>query len=276
MDAEPAPRRYLAGEEIATACLAIADFADVKSPYTLGHSRGVAELARAAAIACGVPHQETEDLHLAGLLHDVGRAGVSNDVWDKPGPLTESQRERMRLHAYYTQRILGRMHGLARAASLAGTHHERLDGSGYHRGVAARDLNAPARILAAADVYHALTEARPYRRAVSRDAAAQTLEQEARSGRLDAAAVGAVLQASGLRRRQRRRILPADLTEREVEVLRLIARGHNNREVAAELSLSPKTIGNHVEHIYSKIGVSTRAAATFFALQNGILDTPEK
>ncbi len=276
MRAEPAPHRYLAGSQIEEACFAIADFADLKSPFTLGHSRGVAELAQSAASACGLPQQDAEDLHLAGLLHDVGRAGVSNDVWDKAGPLTESQRERMRLHAYYTQRILVRLHGLGRAAALAGTHHERLDGSGYHRGVAARDLSPPARILAATDVYHALLEDRPHRRALEPSAAAHTLEQEARAGRLDADAANAVLQAAGVNKRPLRRMLPADLTEREVEVLRLIAHGQNNRVVAAELSLSPKTVGNHIEHIYSKIGVSSRAGATLFALQNGILDEPEK
>ena len=273
MRIEPRPR-WLDGADIENACLAVADFADLKSPYTLGHSRGVAELAAAAAHASGLPASDAQDLKLAGLLHDVGRAGVSNDVWDKPGSLTESQRERMQLHAYYTQRILARLQGLGRAASLAAAHHERLDGSGYHRGILGHDLTAPARILAAADVYHALTEDRPHRRALAPEAAAQTLEHEARAGRLDAQAARAVLKAAGLRRQSIDRILPADLTTREVEVLRLIARGLSNREAAARLSLSQKTVGNHVEHIYAKIGVSTRAAATLFALQNGIVGDP--
>ncbi len=275
MDAEPAPQRWLQGAEIEQACLAIADFVDIKSPYTLGHSRGVAELAGAAARACGLPENDANDLRLAGLLHDVGRAGVSNDVWDKQGPLSEPQRERMRLHAYYTQRILARLHGLVNPASLAGAHHERLDGSGYHRGVRGRDLPPAARILAAADCYDALTHQRPHRAALDEKAAAQTLEGEAKAERLDPDAVAAVLKAAGVRHGAVRKLVPAELTQREIEVLRLIAHGASNREVAEQLTLSPKTVGNHVEHIYSKIGVSTRAAATLWALQNGLLESAD-
>jgi HD-GYP domain-containing protein (c-di-GMP phosphodiesterase class II) len=271
LESEPHPRRWLGSTEIESACLAVADFADLKSPYTLGHSRGVAALASKAAQACGLPLDDATDLRLAGLLHDVGRSGVSNDVWDKPGPLTESQRERMRLHAYYTQRILARLHGLSRATLLASAHHERLDGSGYHRGMLARELTPSARILAAADCYHALTEARPHRAAHEPDAAARTLEQEARAGRLDSDAVSAVLKAAGVRHAPVRRSLPADLTPREVDVLRLVARGLSNRQIGDRLALSPKTVGNHIEHIYAKVDVSTRAAATLFALQNSLV-----
>ncbi|MCA1647731.1 MAG: HD domain-containing protein [Chloroflexi bacterium] len=274
MDAEPSPPRWLEDDSIVDACLAIADFADMKCPYTLGHSRGVADLACAAAQARGLPAADARDVRLAGLLHDVGRAAISNDVWDKPGPLSVPQRERMRMHAYYTERILARMGGLRRAASIASVHHERLDGSGYHRGVRTQDLSPPARILAAADVYHALTEDRPHRPALHTDAAASQVESEARAGTLDPDAVSAVLKAAGLRREPLRRMLPADLTEREAEVLQLIAHGLSNREVAGRLVVSQKTVGNHIEHIYSKIGVSTRAAATLFALQTNLVGAP--
>lgn len=273
---EPGPQRWLEGTDIDNACLAVADFADLKSPFTHGHSRGVADVAAAAATECGLSADEVRDVKLAGLLHDVGRAGVSNDIWDKRGWLTETEQERMRLHAYYTQRILGRMQGLRRSASLAAAHHERLDGSGYHRGITAHELGPAARILAAADVYHALTEDRPHRRAHEPTVAASTLEQEVRAGRLHREAVAAVLHTVGLRRQAVRRMAPpADLTLREVEVLGLIARGFSNRQVAGELCITQKTVSNHVEHIYSKIGVSTRAASALFALQNGLVSTTD-
>jgi HD-GYP domain-containing protein (c-di-GMP phosphodiesterase class II) len=268
--AEPALAQRMSGVELDAALEAIADFADLKSPYTTGHSRGVALLAESAALRAGLGEPAAAELRRAGLLHDVGRIGVSNAVWDKPGALSETEMERVRMHPYLTQRTFSRSPRLAALAEVAAAHHERLDGSGYPRGLAGGALSPEARILAAADAYQAMSELRPHRPARSPEDAAQQLREEVRRGRLDADAVDAVLGAAG-HRVTRRRDGPAGLTQREVEVLVLLARGLSNKAIAAQLVVSPKTVGSHIEHIYRKIGCSTRAAASLFAMQHGLL-----
>ena len=268
--AEPALTGRMSGVELDAALEAIADFADLKSPYTTGHSRGVALLAASAALRAGLGESGAAELRRAGLLHDVGRIGVSNAVWDKPGALSETEMERVRMHPYLTQRTFSRSPRLAALAEVAAAHHERLDGSGYPRGLAGGALSPEARILAAADAYQAMSELRPHRPARSPEDAARQLREEVRRGRLDADAVDAVLGAAG-HRVARRRDGPAGLTQREVEVLVLLARGLSNKAIAAQLVVSPKTVGSHIEHIYRKIGCSTRAAASLFAMQHGLL-----
>jgi HD-GYP domain-containing protein (c-di-GMP phosphodiesterase class II) len=268
-------RAYLSDEQFDTACQAIADFADIKSPYTLGHSNGVASLASEAACRCGLPEADAVALRRAGLLHDIGRVSVSAGIWGKPGSLTEREWERVRLHPYYTERVLARPRILAQLGSLAALHHERLDGSGYHRGLPAAMLSPAARILAAADVYHAMTEPRPHRSPLTPDAAAIELQREARAGRLDSEVVSGVLAAAGHRVSISRRELVAGLSEREVEVLRLLARGHSMKQIAARLTISEKTVDNHIQHIYIKIGVSTRAGATLFAMEQNLITSVE-
>ncbi len=268
---EPGARTSLSETQFDAACSAIADFADIKSPYTLGHSRGVAELAASAASRCGLPEADVVTIRRAGLLHDVGRVGVSTGIWVKPGPLSEREWERVRMHPYFTERVLARPPALARLGALASFHHERLDGSGYHRGVPASMLSPAARILAAADVYHAMIEPRPHRPARTPEAAAEELRREVRAGRLDSEAVNGVLAAAGHRVRSTRRELVAGLSEREVEVLRLIARGHSKKQIGGLLTISQKTVDHHIQHIYNKIDVSTRAAATLFAMEHDLL-----
>jgi HD-GYP domain-containing protein (c-di-GMP phosphodiesterase class II) len=268
--AEPALARRMSGVELDSALAAIADFADLKSPYTTGHSRGVAELAASAALRAGLQEPAEAQLRRAGLLHDIGRLGVSNTVWDKPGALSEPEMERVRMHPYLTQRMFSRSPRLAALAEVAAAHHERLDGSGYPRALAGGALSPEARILAAADAYQAMSEIRAHRPARSPEDAARQLREEVRRGRLDADAVDAVLGAAG-HRIARRREGPAGLTPREVEVLVLLARGLSNKAIAARLVVSPKTVGHHIEHIYRKIGCSTRAAASLFAMQHGLL-----
>jgi HD-GYP domain-containing protein (c-di-GMP phosphodiesterase class II) len=268
--AEPVLAERMSGVELDEALAAIADFADLKSPYTTGHSRGVAERAAAAALRAGLGEPAAAELKRAGLLHDVGRLGVSNTIWDKPGVLSEAEMERVRMHPYLTQRTFSRSPRLAALAEVAAAHHERLDGSGYPRGLNGGALSPEARILAAADAYQAMSEPRPHRPARPPDDAARELREDVRAGRLDADAVDAVLGAAG-HRVPRRREGPAGLTRREVEVLVLLARGLSNKAIAAELVVSPKTVGRHIEHIYGKIDCSTRAAASLFAMQNGLL-----
>lgn len=269
--AEPGVPAILTDDEFDRALEAIADFTDLKSPYTVGHARGVASLASEAAQVLGVSQDERLLLRRAALVQDAGRMGVSNSIWDKPQSLSSSEMERVRLHAYYVERMFQRPLALGRIAALAGQHHERLDGSGYPRGLRGNALSLSARVLAAADVYRALIEHRPHRQPFAPREAARELQAEVKEGRLDGDAVNAVLKAGGHRVRNRRE-WPRGLTPREVEVLGLIARGHSTRDVAQRLQLAEKTVGNHVEHIYTKIGSSTRAEASLFAMQHGLLD----
>jgi HD-GYP domain-containing protein (c-di-GMP phosphodiesterase class II) len=265
--------RVLRGEPLERALSAVGDFADLKSPWLRGHRAGVAELAVAAGTACRLPAPELTLLRWAALVADVGRVGVPNGVWDRPGPLTVADWERVRMHPYLTERAFARCASLAAVGRVAGLHHERIDGSGYHRGAAARQLDAPARVLAVADAVAAMGEPRPYRPALPPAQIAAEVAREVRSGRLDAAAADAVLTAAGHRSAHRpaRSRWPFELTDREVEVLGLIARSRTNREVAAALHLSPKTVGRHVENIYAKIGVSSRAAAALVAMEHNLL-----
>jgi HD-GYP domain-containing protein (c-di-GMP phosphodiesterase class II) len=265
--AEPPPRASFPRAELERFTAAFGDFADLKSPWTLGHSRRVGRLAGDAAP--GAKHRDA--LVLAGHLHDLGRAAVPNGIWDKPKALGAAEWERVRLHPYYTERILARTGALAPLAALAGAHHERLDGSGYHRGLAAAALTRPMRVLAAADAYAAMTADRPHRPALGAPAAARELRAECDGGRLDSEAVEAVLAAAG-HAPVRRRAYPCELTEREVDVLRLLARGLTNKEIAARLVVSPRTVQHHVAHIYPKIARRSRAGAALFAMEHGLAD----
>lgn len=270
--AEPEPSRRTAEAEIDEIARAFGDVVDLKSPFMIGHAPGVAALAEEAAGALGFGGPDLVALRRAALLHDIGRAAVPNGIWEKPGPLTHTEWEQVRLHPYHTERILSRSSVLREFATLAGMHHERLDGSGYFRQIGYAALSGPACLLAAADAYRAMTEPRPHRAALRAEQAADTLSAEARAGRLDRDAVAAVLGAAGHAQPSTPRNNPAGLTDREVDVLRLIARGLSNRETARNLFISPKTAGHHIEHIYAKIGVSSRAAAALFAVEQGLLD----
>ncbi len=270
LDAEPRLTRRVNGADLDAVLEAMADLADLKSPHFAGHSRGVANLAAEAARLSGLPDPEVDTVRRAGLLHDLGRLGVSNAIWDKPGTLTAAEREHVRIHPYLTERMLAGVDALAASREVAGRHHERLDGSGYPRGLTAAWLRPLDRLLAAADAYHAMSEPRPYRDALTAPQAATELTAEVRAGRLDGDAVTVVLKAAG-QRSTARRAWPNGLTAREVEVLGLLARGHTNRQIAERLTVTPKTIANHAEHIYTKIGVTSRAAATLFASQHGLV-----
>ena len=271
LEAEPPPWRRLPAARLAGVLEALADFVDIKSPHTVGHSPGVAALAARAVEAAGLDGDAIEMARNAGLVHDLGRVSVSNAIWDKPAALTPPEWERVRLHPYYSERVLSATPLLAPLARLAGLHHERLDGSGYHRGVTARMLPAAARILAAADAYQALTEPRAHRPALDPSDAGRVLAGEVEAGRLDFDAVDAVCVAAGEPRVRSRRAWPAGLTDREVEVLRLVARGATARQVADALVISKRTANHHVEHIYGKLGVTSRAGAALFAVEHDLL-----
>jgi DNA-binding CsgD family transcriptional regulator len=260
---EPAPWLMLEGAAIDRALAAMGDFADLASPYLVGHTAGVAALAAIAG----------EEVRRAALLHDVGRVAVPARIWQKPAALTPDDWERVRLHAYQSGRVMTRSPFLAALAPVATAHHERLDGSGYHRGATGPALAPGARVLAAADAYHAMTEPRPHREALAPARAAGTLGDEVKHGRLDADAVAAVLDAAGqpVPRLER----PAGLTDREAEVVGLLARGLQTKQIARALGISTKTADRHIQNAYGKIGVSTRAAAAVFAMEHGLAEWGE-
>jgi HD-GYP domain-containing protein (c-di-GMP phosphodiesterase class II) len=266
---EPEPPLTLEGESLERALASMGNFADLISPFLAGHSSGVAELAAGAADACRLEPRDAVALRRAALLHDLGRVAIDARIWQKPGPLTADEWEQVRLHPYHTQRVLSRSEFLTGLAPIAGSHHERLDGSGYHRGASGAELPLTARLLGAADAYHAMTEKRPYRAAMGPEEAAQELGREAEAGRLDPEAVTVVLEAAGHPTPSLER--PAGLSEREAQVIGLLARGLQTKQVAQALGISTKTADRHVQNAYRKIGVRTRAGATLFAMQHGLL-----
>ena len=256
--------------ELTAVLRVFADYADLKSPWFLGCSRRVAELTAAAARSAGLSADDVALAERAALVHRIGAIGVSTGIWNKPGPLTIAERERVRTVPYLTERVLCRQPRLCEIGTVAAAGYERMDGSGYPRGLSGPAIPMTARLLAAAAVYQALGEDRPHRLAYTRADRSAVLQAEVTAGRLDAAAVGAVLTAAGCRPGRRSRSV-AGLTGRELEVLELLVRGSSNRQIAQHLSITLRTVGTHVEHIYTKIGVSTRGAAAMFAMRHGLV-----
>jgi DNA-binding CsgD family transcriptional regulator len=272
---EPEPHRTLAGGALDDALTAVADFIDLKSPYMNGHSRRCAELATDAARILGLADDVADAVRRAALVHDFGTTGVPNSIWDKPAPLTRAEFDRVELHPMLTEQMLRRSPGLAALNPVAATHHERCDGSGYHRRVRADADDPGACVLAVTEVYVGMTSERADRPAFSAADAAGELRRLESEGVLEPRATRAVLVAAGhgepernVGKRQRN---PGGLTRREVEVLRLAARGLTAREIADRLTISPKTADHHIQHIYGKIGVSTRAAAALWAMQHTLV-----
>jgi len=266
---EPPPPARAGAAALDEICVAFAAFADLKGTHLLGHSRHVADLADAGAAQLGLDAGERERLRRAALLHDLGRVGVPSSIWDRPGPLGAADWERVRLHPYWTGRILGRCAPFADIQEVAAAHHERLDGNGYPGRARAAELTLPARLLAASDAFAALTEDRPHRPARSPALAAEELAREVAVGRLDGTAVAALVEAAGLPRV--RTAFPCDLTAREVDVLRLVARGLTNREIGTALFVSARTVQHHLASVYDKTGQRTRAGAAVFAMQHALV-----
>ena len=272
LEVEPVPVIEIDPAGLKEVAAAFGDLADLKTPWTHGHSDGVAKLACAAATSLRLDAQTASRLELSALLGDLGRIAVTNVIWEKPGPLTAAEWEQARMHSYHSERILARSDALAPIARVAGMHHERLNGSGYYRGCEARELPAAVRILAAADAFHAMTQDRPHRPALGAERAAAELRGEVKAGLLDGDATAAVLEAAGEGRARRRdHLRPAGLSEREVEVARLVAAGCSNPEIARRLVISRRTAEHHVQHIYAKVGVASRAGLALFAHEHDLL-----
>jgi HD-GYP domain-containing protein (c-di-GMP phosphodiesterase class II) len=269
---EPGRQHRLSAAELNNACGVMGDFTDIKSPYFLNHSPRVAEVAAATAKECGLPDADVTLVYRAALLHDIGKVGISAGLWGKEGMLSDREWEQVRLHPYYTERVLSSFPNLAPIGALAAMHHERLDGSGYYRKLPATLLPPAACVLAVANRYCALTELRPHRPPLAPEVAAEELRREVKAGRFDSDVVNALLRAAGHRTPARSQGVVAGLSEREVEVLRLLARGQTLKQVATHLTIAFKTVDRHVQNIYTKIGVSTRAGATLFAMEHRLLD----
>jgi HD-GYP domain-containing protein (c-di-GMP phosphodiesterase class II)/DNA-binding CsgD family transcriptional regulator len=271
---EPAPHESLDGGALEAALTVLADYADIQSHWLIGHARRVADLVVDAARQLGLDAASQRELRCAALVHDIGRVGVATHVWERRGPLSHSELDRVRLHSVFTAQILRRAAGLTSLANIAAAAHERLDGSGYGRALGAAELPPATRLLAAADVVVALGEARPHRAAHDPASIERIVGEEVAAGRLDREAAAAALAVIGARLRSPAppAPLPAGLSEREAEVLRELAAGHTNKQIARRLGSSPKTVGHQVQAVYRKAGVHTRAGATLFAIEHGLAD----
>jgi HD-GYP domain-containing protein (c-di-GMP phosphodiesterase class II) len=274
LELEPEPRRTLEGADLDNALAVAADFIDLKSPYMAGHSRRCAALCADAARALGFTEGAGTLLRRAALVHDFGTTAVPNSIWDKPGPLTRAEFDRIELHPMLTEQMLRRSPALATLNPLACAHHEKADGSGYHKRLRAAAADPGAGVLAAADIYVGLTTERADRPPLADVDAAAELRRFAAQGVLDPRATDAVLMAAGHGEpapASRRPQHPGGLSRREVEVLRLAAKGLTTRQIADRLYISPKTADHHIQHVYTKIGVSTRAAAALWAMQHAVV-----
>ena len=275
LDLEPEPRRMLDGENLDNALLMAADFIDLKSPYMGGHSRRCAHLSADAARVLGFSEDAITTLRRAALVHDFGLTAVPNSIWDKRGALTRAEFDRVELHPMLTEQMLRRSPGLAALNPVASAHHEKSDGSGYHKRVRADAFDPGAAVLAATEIHVGMTSERADRPAFSSEDAATELRKLASRGALEPSAVRAVLVAAGhgepalpTRRRPRN---PGGLSRREVDVLQLAAKGLTTRQIAERLFISAKTADHHIQHVYVKIGVSTRAAAALWAMQHAVV-----
>ncbi|HEY5878573.1 MAG TPA: HD domain-containing phosphohydrolase [Nakamurella sp.] len=266
------PRPHAMAEPAATEQVlrVFGETVDLKTPFLHGHSAAVSALAAGACRSLGLGDDQVALARRVGFVQDIGRVAVPNAIWEHRGSLGSDAWMQVRLHAYHSEQILARCAPLQPLAAVAGRHHDRLDGSGYHRGATAAQLSMTARVLGAADVRQALVSERPWRPAHPPHRAAALLRAEANAGRLDHDAVRAVIAAAeGGTVPARTR--PAGLTDRQIEVLRLVARGLSNRAISELLVISPRTAEHHVQDVYARIGVSSRAAAAMFAMSHGLL-----
>ena len=257
---QPRPPIELDPSALEGALAAVGAVADLKSTAGRGRATAVSARADAAARTAGLSEREVTLARRTGWVQDIGRVAISARIWDKTGPLTAVETEQVRLHPYFSERVLLRCAPLRDVALAAGAHHEREDGSGYFRGTA--HLTPVVAVLAVADALEAPPSG------AGRGDARDRVWAEARRGALPSWAVEACLGASPA-------VPPvpagARLTEREREVLALVVRGATNQQVGSALHISAKTVNTHLEHVFAKLGVTTRGAAAFVALQEGML-----
>jgi HD-GYP domain-containing protein (c-di-GMP phosphodiesterase class II) len=266
------PHWRISEEELDQVALALADFADLKSIHLASHSRPVADAAERMAVRLHLPKDEVTMIRRSALVHDIGLVSVPSFVLNKPeDSLGPAEREGVRLHPYYGERILAKVPALEPIAAIAGRHHERMDGKGYHRGLPGPSIPLGARIIAVADTYTNLVLGRSDEDILDPEQAIAVMHKDVDAG-LYADAVQALAdELEGVPHRRRSSEWPSGLTDREVEVLRLVCIGQSRKEMAKALFLSENTVRHHIEHIYDKIGVSSRAAAALFAMEHQLL-----
>ena len=262
-----------AGDLDALAAL-LADYGDLKLPGDFLNSRQVAEIAVQVASLLGFGLEAEGRLARAALLHGLGRVAVPNATLERKGPLSEADEEHIRLIPHWTERILKRAPAFEDEASLACRVFERLDGSGYPRGLGAPNLDKAARALQAC--VFVVNAARLEQVGKDVPTASEQITRELAAGRLDAESVSAAMAACGMPRKSfpPQALSPSvqAVTGREREVLGHLARGRSNKEIAQKLGISPSTAGTHVENLYRKLGVSTRAAAALLASKWGLVN----
>jgi HD-GYP domain-containing protein (c-di-GMP phosphodiesterase class II) len=252
LEREPGGPRVLAGVD--DVALAIADFADLKAHGTAAHSRATASLAYDVAVHVGLVAAECVLARRAALVHDVGMVGVPSFVLHKPAP-SAAERAQIAMHVHWGQRLLARIPALAPIAAVAAAHHERGDA-----------IAPPARALAVADVYDEAV-----RHGAAPEAALAAVRADAGLDRAYVDALADVLARGSSGAATSRPANEAGLSDRELEVLVLVARGRTVKDSARELELSVHTVRHHLEHVYAKIGVTSRAAAVLYAVERGLL-----
>lgn len=269
LDDTAGPQDFSSGER--PVCLSlVGDVIDLKLPWLAGHSRQVAQVVVEAARLWGLAEPKRADIGKAALIHGLGRAAVSNHLWNTAGPLPYGATERVHLVPYWTQKATRSISELRVPGEIAAHAYERLDGSGYYRGAPAQALDAENRLLGTAVAWVALRSARPWRPAYSESEAATLLKQDAERGLFDGEICDAVIAAA---RGERTFTQPKStlLTPRECDILLQISQGSSNKEVARNLAISPSTVRTHMESIFRKLGCSTRAAATLKGLTLGLI-----
>lgn len=278
--ADPTPKSLLDARALDDACEVIADYADIKSPRLLEHSKRVSQIACAAAERLHLPAGDVALLRRAGWLHDIGKVGLSAAFWHRNSPPAQREIAAAQLHAIHARTVLAAPRSLRALGDVAVLHHERADGSGFPSGLKGNAIPFVARVLAAANAYCESLEGRDVyatdsaNSSVPADKAASALQSDAEAGRFDHDIVLAVLAAAGHEsghRATQRLGAPAGLSAREIEVLRLLAQGLSVKQLALRLDIAAKTADHHVQNVYTKIGVSTRAGATIFAMQHRLL-----
>jgi HD-GYP domain-containing protein (c-di-GMP phosphodiesterase class II) len=273
LDLEPdSPHRYIGEAKLDKVALAAADMVDLKSPITAGHSRETAHFAVGVARRMDLPPVEIATIRRAALVHDLGHLTLPGHILLNQGQLSEVDKEKLRLHPYYTERILSRVPALAPVAAIAGMHHERMNGAGYYRGLSGDELPVSACILALADDFQERLQASRSRLNLDPQDVLRAMQPDA--GTLfSPECFAALAQELGVPapKPQVRDQWPAGLTDREVEVLQQVAKGNTNRQIAQELVISERTVAHHLEHIYDKIGISSRAASVFFAMEHELI-----
>jgi HD-GYP domain-containing protein (c-di-GMP phosphodiesterase class II)/DNA-binding CsgD family transcriptional regulator len=269
LDLEPdSPYRYINEAKLDDIALATADFVDLKSPFTVNHSRETARFAEGMARRMSLPDSDIITVRRAALVHDLGHVALPGHILIPQSVLSEVDKEKLRLHPYYTERILSRVPALASVAAIAGMHHERMNGTGYYRGLSGNELPVSACILALADDFQDRLQTHP-----NHDPADILKAMQPDVGSLfSPECFAALAEELGVATpKPQRREWPAGLTDREVEVLRQVVKGDTNRQIAQELVISERTVAHHLEHIYDKIGISSRAAAVFFAMEHELI-----